>query len=84
MTAELERVEDADAVSLIQEHRDQGRADVTGSAGDEYPHCRLHPWWLDTRLERRVCEAKIAAQGEMGETTLQALVPAGSLQCVAK
>ena len=83
MAAELERVEHTDAVSLLQEHRDQGRADVTGSAGDENSHCRLHPWWLES-LERRGVEAKIAPQGEMGETTLQALVPAGSLQCVAK
>ncbi len=55
VAAELERVEDPNAVSLLEEHGDQGRADVTGSAGDEYSHRRLHPWWLETRLERRGC-----------------------------
>ena len=55
MAAELEGVEHANAVSLLEEHRDQGRADVTGSAGDENSHRRLHPWWLETRLERRGC-----------------------------
>ena len=55
VAAELEGVEDADAVPLLEEHRDQGRADVTGSAGDENSHRGLHPWWLETRLERRGC-----------------------------
>ena len=44
-------------MSLLQQHRDQCRADVTGSAGDENSHRRLHPWWLETRLERRGCES---------------------------
>ena len=54
VAAELQGVENADAVSLLEEHRDQGRADVTGSAGDENSHGGLHPWWLESRLERRV------------------------------
>ena len=44
MAAESQVVEDSDAVTLIQQDRDQGRSDVTGSAGDENPHRRLHPW----------------------------------------
>ena len=55
MAAELERVDDPNAVSLLEEHGDHGRADVTGSAGNEYSHRGLHPWWLETRLERRGC-----------------------------
>ena len=53
VAAEPERVEDADAVPLLEEHRDQGRADVAGSAGDENSHGEIHPWLLGTRLERR-------------------------------
>ena len=53
--AELERVEDADAVALLEEHRDQRRAHVAGSAGDQNSHGEAHPWWLWTRLERRGC-----------------------------
>ena len=55
MAAELQGVEDPDAVALLQEHGDECRADVTGSAGDENSHRGLHPWWLETRLERRGC-----------------------------
>ena len=53
VAAELERVEDADAVALLEEHRDERRADVTGSAGDENSHGETHPWLLWTRLGRR-------------------------------
>ena len=49
VAAELEAVEDADAVPLFQEHRDERRADVTGSSGDEDSHGGTHPWWLDSR-----------------------------------
>src|SRR4029077_8608945 len=44
MAPELEGVQDPNAMALLQQHRDQCRGDVTGSAGDEYPHRRLHPW----------------------------------------
>ena len=55
MAAKLEGVDDPNAVSLLEEHGDHGRSDVTGSAGNENSHRGLHPWWLETRLERRGC-----------------------------
>ena len=38
VTAELERVVDADLMALVEEHRDQGRTNITSSAGDQYTH----------------------------------------------
>src|SRR5262249_16263813 len=63
VAAELEGVEHADLVPLLQQHGDQGRADVTGTAGDENTHRGLHPWWLESRLERRgLCGVSPAAR----------------------
>ena len=75
VAAELEAVEDSDTVSLLQKHRDQCRADITGSAGDEYSHRGLHPWWLETRLERRGCVGlNRCGKARRAVSTRQALV----------
>src|ERR1700734_3824122 len=55
IAAKLERVDDPYAVPLLEEQGDHGRSDVAGSAGNENSHRGLHPWWLETRLERRGC-----------------------------
>ncbi len=75
MAAELERVEDSNAMPQLQQHGNQGRANVTGSAGDENSHRRLHPWWLETRLERRGCRKETArGKARRADRTPQALV----------
>ena len=79
MAAELERVEHADPVSLLQQHRDERRADVTGSAGDENSHRRLHPWWLESRLERREVVKGFLPQGETGKSSTPGPRPCGLL-----
>ena len=62
VAAELERVEHADPVSLLQQHRDERRADVTGSAGDENSHRGLHPWWLECAWNVEVLSVNRAAR----------------------
>ena len=61
-----ERVEDADAVPLLQEHRDQRRADVAGSAGDENSHGETHPWLLGRAWNVEGGEWVGRRQGETG------------------
>ena len=92
VAAELERVEDADAVPLFEEHRDERRADVTGSAGDENSHgeapslvARVRRAW---NVEVVVSEINpCGRQDETGRSTRQALVLAGTsitLRCVER
>ncbi len=85
VAAELEGVEDPNAVPLLEEHGDQGRSDITGSAGDENSHRGLHPWWLETRLERRGCliEDRRAARRD-GVLNTPGPRPCGLLRCGAR
>ena len=84
MAAELQSVEHSNAVSLLEEHRDQGRTDVTGSAGDEYSHRRLHPWWLESRLERPESLVVVTCGKTRRGDNTPGPRPCGLIRCVAR